>query len=563
MARDNFQHLFYNRDAATTTSTTSSVNQSNSSTEAVVNFNQWENGHDSQDAFLPRPRPSSEQETSAFDGVDWFASSSSSSAPAPTETATAFDSAHIPIDRRETNSNSEDVLVGFVALPSSSPSASSTTPQPRAFFTTTFPDGTPDILSNDYAHQQHPQPLSQQAQLQKPPPTHQASTAAMPSPPTTANAHNTRPGSESIQFLNNRLKTIGSNIGSLALLKPLRDLQLAEKLHAINLENEELEADRLRRQLEAQDRQLRERERRLAEQSETLARELQEQEDMAEMERIKREADVACHRIGRRYDSLVKFVERSPHGTYEEFIEFLLLGGGGRKRSGSDGDDDGDGNDDDGGEDYNSLLFENFYDRDSEYRKLWNDNLTMGITGENSSATATTTLEGRSFVPAVESATRSDADFADPWHMHYQEKEEDGARHARSHTYSEDSQSMTFRDHLRQRTFSEGERIKKQIAQVDKQKIKQQFDSAVNVLSNVSSLALKPLRDLQLAEKLNAMNLDMEEEETRKEVEKWKREEEERREVEEMMRLKREAEESCLQATREHLLSFVKNRYVF
>jgi hypothetical protein len=34
---------------------------------------------------------------------------------------------------------------------------------------------------------------------------------------------------------------------------------------------------------------------------------------------------------------------------------------------------------------------------------------------------------------------------------------------------------------------------------------------------------LKPLRDLQLAEKLNKINLDMEEEETRKEIAQYNR----------------------------------------
>jgi hypothetical protein len=105
----------------------------------------------------------------------------------------------------------------------------------------------------------------------------------------------------------------------------------------------------------------------------------------------------------------------------------------------------------------------------------------------------------------------------------------------------------------------EGERIKNQIVQVDRQRIKQGLGTAVNVISNVSSFALKPLRDLQLAEKLNALNIDMEEEEARKEIAQYNRMQEERREMEDMMRLKREAETSCLNATTEHLLGFVRD----
>ena len=47
-----------------------------------------------------------------------------------------------------------------------------------------------------------------------------------------------------------------------------------------------------------------------------------------ECERIRAEANVACERISKRYDSLVKFVTSCPLGNYEEFIEFLLMGGG-------------------------------------------------------------------------------------------------------------------------------------------------------------------------------------------------------------------------------------------
>jgi len=64
----------------------------------------------------------------------------------------------------------------------------------------------------------------------------------------------------------------------------------------------------------------------------------------------------------------------------------------------------------------------------------------------------------------------------------------------------------------------ERKHIKNHIVQVDRQRIKQGLGTAVNTMSNVSLFALKPLRDLQLAEKLNAFNIDMEEEEARKEI---------------------------------------------
>jgi hypothetical protein len=103
---------------------------------------------------------------------------------------------------------------------------------------------------------------------------------------------------------------------------------------------------------------------------------------------------------------------------------------------------------------------------------------------------------------------------------------------------------------------------------LDRHRIKQGLGSAVNVLTNVSSYALKPLRDMQLAEKLNALNLDMEEEEKRKEIEHYRRQwdttlrpssHEEEREMKEMLRMKQEAEDSCLRATTEHLLSFIQD----
>jgi Fe2+ transport system protein B len=108
---------------------------------------------------------------------------------------------------------------------------------------------------------------------------------------------------------------------------------------------------------------------------------------------------------------------------------------------------------------------------------------------------------------------------------------------------------------IRERTSSEGDRIKKQIAQIDKQKLKQQLGSAVGALS---SIALKPLRDLQMAEKLNALNLDMEDAENQKQIDQHMRNLQEQEELEEMMRIKKEAEERTLTLTRQHLLDFLK-----
>ncbi|KAL7532579.1 hypothetical protein ACHAXR_004717 [Thalassiosira sp. AJA248-18] len=339
----------------------------------------------------------------------------------------------------------------------------------------------------------------------------------------------TKPGGETIQYFKRfgqrRWNGLESTVGM-----ALRELQLAEKLNALNVENDQMqnekEVERMRRQLEEQDREkhvVSEGRDELMDQSEKLARELQNKEDEEECERIKMEADLACPRFRWRYDALVKFASSCPHGTYEEFVEFLLMGGGGTSEN------------DSGEDDYNSLLYENFYDEKSEYRKLWNDNLTAGLPEH---------VNSRAFVPALGSPSNNGG-----WRSPSTEGKQ------RQRTSSEDERIRNFGQTLRDRTLSEGERIKNQIAQVDKQKIKR---SAVNVLSNVSSF-LKPLRDLQLAEKLNAMNIDMEEEEARKEIGKYNRIQEEKRDLEEMMRLKKEAEESCMNATKEHLLSFIKD----
>jgi hypothetical protein len=191
-----------------------------------------------------------------------------------------------------------------------------------------------------------------------------------------------RPGTESIQHL----KAIGSSLGSFAL-KPLRDFALAEKLNAMNIEMEEKQREKeiedYRKRLEEQDRERRERERA----SVLLAQKLHDEEEEDDCERMKREADRACQQIGRQYDLLVKFIETNPCGTYDAFIEFLLVGAGRypEGEGGNDGEDD----------DYNALLFENFYDENSPYRKLWNDNLTLGLSDHAS------TMEGRKFAASI------------------------------------------------------------------------------------------------------------------------------------------------------------------
>ena len=61
-----------------------------------------------------------------------------------------------------------------------------------------------------------------------------------------------------------------------------------------------------------------------------------------------------------------------------------------------------------------------------------------------------------------------------------------------------------------------------------------------------------------MAEKLNAINIDMKEEEMKMEITQHDRMMADRREeMEAMMKLKKEAEESCLSATTKHLLAFV------
>lgn len=321
----------------------------------------------------------------------------------------------------------------------------------------------------------------------------------------------TRPGTETL----GHLRQIGSSIGSFAL-KPLRDLALAEKLNAINIELEEKQQQKdiakFRKHLEDQDREKREKEYA----SEMLARQLQDEEDQNECRRIKEAADEEFQRVGRNYDSLVKFIGTNPSGTYDEFIEFLLVGG-----------------DRNYGEEnyYNTLLFENFYEENSTWRKLWNDNLTLGLSDQAS------TLEGRKFAPALPIYDNNISG-------EYQIGLQGSPSSTRERTHSEDERLRNLGQIIRERTSN-----------IDRQKLKQQLGSAVSM---VSSIALKPLRDLQMAEKLNAMNIDMEDAETQRKIDQHMRNVEERKEMEEMMKIKKEAEESCLLATREHLLDFLK-----
>ncbi len=90
---------------------------------------------------------------------------------------------------------------------------------------------------------------------------------------------------------------------------------------------------------------------------------------------------------------------------------------------------------------------------------------------------------------------------------------------------------------------------------MDRQLIEQGLGSAISV--NVPLYVLRPLRDLQMAEKLNAINIDMEKEETKMEIAQHNRMMKDRREMEAMMKLKKESKESCLSATTKHLLAFV------
>jgi hypothetical protein len=217
--------------------------------------------------------------------------------------------------------------------------------------------------------------------------------------------------------------------------------------------------------------------------------------------KLKLQADEACKRIGKRYDELVGFLKTNPCGRYEDFLEFLLSEGTAENASADSG----------------VLMDENFYAKESVYRKLWNDNLTLGL------GDVCTTLEARVFVPEND---LNDDIGAEP-------------------------QSKTT-----QPSASSGDRVR-QISNIDRQKI---ASSAFNVLTNVSTYAMKPLRDLQLAEKVNAMQLDIEDKKARKEIERFNLKEKERRDLEDMMAVKREVEERTLALTKDHLMEFVRVR---
>jgi hypothetical protein len=278
-------------------------------------------------------------------------------------------------------------------------------------------------------------------------------------------------------------------------MQPARELRrIAGKMHDMHVAMEEIqrenEAERQRHQHRLE---VRERESRV-------------KEEEAECERIRAEATFACQRISQRYDSLVKFVTSCPRGNYEEFIEFLLMGGGRTEN--------------DVGEQlqeyFSSLLSENFYDEVSEYRKIWNDNLSLGLPSSIS------TRKGRKFVPAGKLQrkfpTSVDGNSLDPWQLAVE----------------------------RRRNF--GKSIHNQLTHLDKERIKQGLDMAVGGVS-------KALRELQLAERLKAHNLQGSD---RCNNNMQDEQDEDEREAEELARLKREAIDTCLNATTEHLLEYIK-----
>jgi hypothetical protein len=332
-----------------------------------------------------------------------------------------------------------------------------------------------------------------------------------------------------------------------------------------------------------------------------------------ECKRMKIEAAAACQLASMRYDALVKFVSMCPYGSYEEFVEFLLMGGA--MNAEDNGNDDDDDDDDVAAAAVASMQgVDDYYDEYSEYRQLWNDNLLLGLTIDGESSSTNLNQEGRVFVPSRVRKVKSTADSDNSssnsgGYLGYfrdrtmsegeriknrigqvdKQRIKQGLEYAEGALDRFESRLLRWRkeedvdggggggndnnsdaDNHRERTVSEEETIKNnnRMVQMDRQRIKQGLGSAVNVLSNVSSYALKPLRDMQLAEKLNAINLDMEEEEKRKEMEHYRRQWdttlrpsslEEEREMKEMLRMKQEAEDSCIRATTEHLLSFIKD----
>ncbi|KAL7509912.1 hypothetical protein ACHAXN_006809 [Cyclotella atomus] len=339
--------------------------------------------------------------------------------------------------------------------------------------------------------------------------TLQSSTSPRVTESTDTAQENTKPGTESLAYLKRRFLS--------PALQNIRELKLSQKMNAL-ADNLEEYPDRIHRALEnnrdnivANRRSSREMSTGAATESEssfvmvqvTSQRKQSDEAMEEECRKIKLQSEQMCREIGRGYDALTKFVDDNPHGSYEDFIQYFHL-------------QQNDGNDD-GSIQHGNFMQESFYAGDSHYRKLWNDNLTLGLDGE------CTTLEGRAFVAA-----------RDLQSFHTQHSDElDNLAPSRT-----------------------GDRIK-QLSQIDRQKI---ASSAFSVLSNVSSLAMKPIRDLQLAEKVNAMQLDIEEEETRREIERYNLRQAEKRDLEDMMRLKKEAEERTLKLTKDHLVEFLEKK---
>ena len=359
------------------------------------------------------------------------------------------------------------------------------------------------------------------------------STTALPQSTTTATANNisttnntptsstsTAAGTETIQHL----KSFGGSIlgSTVNKIKPLRDVNISQKLAAATdsidkIQNKiesrfnERQADKaLAAQLDSMNAKIaKEQSKKEAEREQNeLEREIKsrfgsadsvnqqadEQVEEDNDEHVDLQADTTSYMQGWKYDALLKFTSSAPTGSYEEFIEFLLMGGWRSSESTDNAEIE---------EECNQLMYQNYYAESSEYRRLWNSNLMLGLADDKS----------RAYVPEVPSSSTD-----------------------------EDSSNN------RQRTYS-----------VDKQKIKQGLGSAVSAISSVSSLALKPLRDLQLAEKLNAMNIDAEEEQAQREIEQYNRMQQDKKDLEEMMAIKKEAEERCMADTKDHLLAFIKD----
>jgi len=384
-------------------------------------------------------------------------------------------------DGREEDTNSEELVVNWDDTNSQSNTTSNTLPQST---TTATANSIP--TSNNT-------------------PTSSTSTAA---------------GTETIQHL----KSFGSSIfgSTINKIKPLRDVNISQKLAAatdsidkiqdkIESRFNERQADKaLAAQLDSMNAKIaNEQNKKEAEREQNeLEREIKsrfgsadsdnqpanKQVEECDDEHIDLQVDTTSYKEGWKYDALVKFTSSAPAGSYEEFIEFLLMGGW---RSCSDADNNAEIE-----EECNQLMYQNYYAESSEYRRLWNANINLGLADDKS----------RAYVPEVPSSSTTD-----------------------------DSSPN------RQRTYS-----------VDKQKIKQGLGTAVSAISSVSSLALKPLRDLQLAEKLNAMNIDAEEEQAQREIEQYNRIQQDKKDLEEMMAIKKEAEERCMNDTKDHLLAFIK-----